>query len=524
MAIEVTDEHKLRRLLHTGTTKSSIVLRGGAKGVLGTDELTPLNSLASAGRVNLPLQHCLAAFRAGFADKRSVMLVLAGSLKIDCKQTKTAVYKALPEIVKSTEDFFEFIYYHRKVFRKRPHGMGRGMRKFISDWYLNQDPYDLALEVTRIRSRHHWSHADLITLAKVRSQDPAQAAILKAVVRGLKDAEQEFKDQPEAQPILEYMSCEKEINRCEDPDQAVLLIGKHSFDVDCLPTHLLSHAKVWEHAISRQPLRGVLKHLKAINKRGFLQSENSPVLVKVLESIKDPLALRASGLQPSDILAVMSQVESCWEKPKSNKRPTNFKPHPSLLVGLDKMMEASFVQVPKVPFSAIVFVDCRPNISKGCWGLYSLTAVKAMSLNILSLVKGGADVTVVFVNCDKQVKQIQVNASDSVGVLSKRIEENNSDIFAPISVLKWAREGGKRADLFISMTGSHTEVKRDDLWAEYESYKHTVYPNTKYIYMAHCCKSIVPPVANENDPNMMDICGWGPDSTRIIQGFVKDCF
>ena len=86
------------------------------------------------------------------------------------------------------------------------------MRKFISKWYLAQDPYDLALEVTRIRSRHKWSHADLIKLARVRTQDPAVSAVLKAVVRGLPSAQEAFRDTPEAQPILEYMTCVKVIN------------------------------------------------------------------------------------------------------------------------------------------------------------------------------------------------------------------------------------------------------------------------------------------------------------------------
>ena len=87
--------------------------------------------------------------------------------------------------------------------------MGRGMRRFVSDWYLKKDPYDLALEVFRIKSRHKWSHADMIKLARVRTEDPAISAVLKAVVRGLDDAQEAFKDKPEAQPILEYMACVK---------------------------------------------------------------------------------------------------------------------------------------------------------------------------------------------------------------------------------------------------------------------------------------------------------------------------
>ena len=42
-------------------------------------------------------------------------------------------------------------------------------------------------------------------------------------------------------------------------------------------------------------------------RRGFLSTETA-VLGKVLQSIKDPLALAASKLQPDDILTVIAQV------------------------------------------------------------------------------------------------------------------------------------------------------------------------------------------------------------------------
>jgi len=527
----VTEEHQLRRLLHTGRSSSSITLRGGHSD-LEKKELGPVNTLAEAGRVNLPLQHCLAAERGGLADKRALMLVLAGCLKIDCKQTKTAVYNALPGMVSTTEEYFEFIFYHRKVFNKRPHGMGAGMRRFISKWYLSQDPYDLALEVTRIKSRHKWSHADLIKLARVRTKDPAVSAVLKAVVRGLAAAQEEFKDKPEAQPILEYMTCVKEINQCSEPEVAIKLIDKHSFDVESLPTHLLNHAKVWEHAISRLPVRGVLSHLRTMAKRGFLTSESSHVLGKVLQSIRDPLALAASKLQPADILSVIAQVESCWEHPPTTahraktESPNYVKipsPHHSLITGLQKMLVTSLSHVPKVPCSLVISVDCRPTITKGCWGLWSLKAVKAMSLTILALMKGGADITLTTLGEDKLMKQLPLNTTDTVETLASRLEKVKGGVIDPALLMRWAREGTKRADLVICMTDSHAEVDREELWTELELYRNTVCP-VKHIYMALSSKSLFPTVANKTDPHMLDICGWGQDSTRIIQAFAKDCF
>ena len=151
-------------------------------------ELTGLSDLlqppANSGLTNLALQHVKKALEnKHLTDKRAVFLVLSAILKIDCKQTRTEVYKILTDLIDTPEDLFEYVFYHRKVFPKRPGGMGSGMRKLIKNWYLKQDPYDLALEVSRVRSRHNWNHADLIKLCRITSKDPGLDVVLASLVR-----------------------------------------------------------------------------------------------------------------------------------------------------------------------------------------------------------------------------------------------------------------------------------------------------------------------------------------------------
>ena len=88
-----TEEHKLRRLLYTGSTSSTVHLRGGlpkagsnnsiniaAIGGVKKTVLTEVASLLEPNvlNTNLALQHCLAARDHGHADKRALFLVLSG--------------------------------------------------------------------------------------------------------------------------------------------------------------------------------------------------------------------------------------------------------------------------------------------------------------------------------------------------------------------------------------------------------------------------------------------------------------
>ena len=55
--------------------------------------------------------------------------------------------------------------------------------------------------------------------------------------------------------------------------------------------------------------------------------------------------------------------------------------------------------------------------------------------------------------------------------VDSRLEKIKGAVIDPALVMRWAREGNKRADLIvISMTSSHQDVSGEDLWTELEQY------------------------------------------------------
>ena len=58
---------------------------------------------------------------------------------------------------------------------------GRAMRNAVASWYLSRDPMDLALQVTKYRSRHGWTHLDMIRMAHPKVSDKAAADAKPAV-------------------------------------------------------------------------------------------------------------------------------------------------------------------------------------------------------------------------------------------------------------------------------------------------------------------------------------------------------
>lgn len=241
------------------------------------------------------------------------------------------------------------------------------MRRLVKNWYMKQDPYELVLEVVRVKARHIWRHADLIKLIHPKSDNIELKVVFAYLIRGFKKVEQEYKDVPEAQAILGFLQTIRELQTKDpgDVQQLVQMIEKHSFDLDNLPTMLLSkQPQIWQHAIVRTPLKVVMTNLRKMNSLNLLSEENDPLIKKLLAMFNDKHQLMNSKLKPLDILDELAQVESGWRLPpdgkhaeKQTKKQSQTKPHPSLAAGLKDMMAAAMVNVTKVPMSMLLYLD-----------------------------------------------------------------------------------------------------------------------------------------------------------------------
>ena len=91
-------------------------------------------------------------------------------------KAKQAAYKALAQVCKSPVRLFLFVDYSEKL-SGATSGWGRAQRKAISSWYNDKDPVELAVDVTKYKSRHGWSHLDLLRLAHVKADKDSKYEI-----------------------------------------------------------------------------------------------------------------------------------------------------------------------------------------------------------------------------------------------------------------------------------------------------------------------------------------------------------
>jgi len=544
---------KLRRFFYTGSTTCVVRLPFKIK----PDTVQKLQQLIirvseGAGRVMLPLQLCLEAERSKLIEEDMLFLALACCLKIDCKTSRTQVYTHLKRILVDSqapaERLLEFKYHHRMVFKKKPFGMGAGMRKLVESWYHKQDAFDLAVETQRVHSRHKWSHEDLIKLAHVTAKgDPVKEAVLDVCVRGFDSMQKKLEGNPKTTPIMDYMASVQKLKAAKptkankgvwDPEEAVRLIENHSFDMDIIPTEQLKEAAVWEAGLVGLPLDRLLAYLKSLARRDFLSNPDLGVFKVVLNKLKNPTtldqALRASNLTAAQILIHHTKVSEAWKPLPGQPKEKLGAVHPTLVEALDDLLHRS-LNIPskvRVVGKVLVAIDCRPTLAKNnCWGQDSLSCARAAAASLLSLKAEGATLEVV-TSVKKQSGPgivevgLGIGDEDRLGeAVSAFTSVQEPKLVDPSEVVAWARERGKEFDMILVISDSCTVVK-EGLKEELIKYRKEV-GKVKFVYSVLGSKSMDPglsQVAVEGDgvPKMLDIMGWAVNYVPILQAFMED--
>ena len=84
-------------------------------------------------------------------------------------QVRQAVNNQLQHLCEITTTLFQLLQFESQFnVTKQKVRFGRSRRRAIKNWYLSKSPKDLALTVTKYKTRCHWSHADVLRLAHVK--------------------------------------------------------------------------------------------------------------------------------------------------------------------------------------------------------------------------------------------------------------------------------------------------------------------------------------------------------------------
>lgn len=243
--------------------------------------------------------------------------------RVNNEKLREAVYKALPQLLVTDKDLFQFIDYATMLIvngagtstvatapvASRAKGFGKGMRKALTQWYLQRSALDLVNMTGRNRGLNRWTHKDLIIMSHVKFiEGDERAPIVKELFhRGLKTVEtiEENETLATMTPPMQRFYKISSLKLCEDPADAARKIQLDNLEIEHAPAHFYNEPTFWLALAPRLKYEQLLKTFLTLNDRNLLKEADD--LAKKYSLLLGREALVTdSNVQPLQLLSILN--------------------------------------------------------------------------------------------------------------------------------------------------------------------------------------------------------------------------
>jgi 60 kDa SS-A/Ro ribonucleoprotein len=253
-----------------------------------------------------------------------IIFALAFCSRADDVVVRQSAFAAVQTICTTPAMLYQFAGFSKTMHstkvngRSMGRGQGRGFRRAIRTWFMNQTPYDLIYNITKGGNRHNWSARDLVRVAHIstRKCSTAMALALQWIVHPEKAVRtQPFKSQTHdyarlADFITALTFLRTQCRELSPPvlERVVAIMRTHNLTREHLPMHFLAQPTIWAVLVERMPFTTLLNNLGTLSKHQLLQ-KGTATGTHVTARLRDKNVLRASDLHPMTVLTALLQYE-----------------------------------------------------------------------------------------------------------------------------------------------------------------------------------------------------------------------
>jgi 60 kDa SS-A/Ro ribonucleoprotein len=434
------------------------------------------------------------------------------------KEFKNHCFEIVLDICKTPTQLFLFIDFYQK-FNQRVFGSkawNKTMKNYISQWYLTKSPSDLLYLITKYQNRNNWTHKDVIRLCHVKTNDFYLNQIFRFIIKGL-EPNISYSEHFNYIFAIKSLATETNINK------VIELIKLHNLVREQIPTKWLNYNSVWSVLIVRMPDIALLKNLNKITSVGCLDNPfNLEMILNKINNIK---------VHPLQILITIKQ----YSTGSGDKGNLHWTPNQHIIDALNELFYKSFDNIQKTGKKILLALDISGSMTwTNVCGIDCLTASEvacAMALifdkvenaSTLTSVKGANNVPLTDGKVDifgfsKDFIPLPVSSS-------KRLDDNllitKNKTFGPTDIsvpFEWAMTNNKEYDCIIVFTDSETNCNKIPPSVALENYNKALGLDTKLIVCALAANDIS--IADTNNPNMLDICGFDTSTHEVINEFI----
>jgi 60 kDa SS-A/Ro ribonucleoprotein len=441
----------------------------------------------------------------GRAPKQEpVLFALALATAASDPATRAAALAAIPKVARTGAQLQRLVGYIDGL-----RGWGRGLRRAIARWYVDQPLGELELQALKYKARgekgERWSHRDLLRLAHplAPAEDTARRALFERIVRP---------DGSDALPaeLARYAAAER-LSRTGDADEAVWLILEHRLPREVVPTALLSEAKVWEALLADMPVTALLRSLGKLSQVGLLVpgSDAERQVVARLAALRLQKHRRVHPLQVLTALAVYRTGQGLLGK-------LQWLPAPSVVDALDRAFYGTFDSVQATGKRLLIGLDVSGSMSGGRVAGSPLTPREAATaMALVTLATEPAAQVVAF--CDTLVPLAlspRQRLDDAVKATSA-LPFGRTDCAQP---MLYALANRLEVDAFVIYTDNETWAGAVHPTAALRQYRQESGIAARLVVVGLTSTGFT--IADPADAGMLDVVGFDAAAPALIGDFV----
>lgn len=509
----------LRRFMFLGTEKGTYYITSNNLTEMHLDSLEELmkDSQNHDKIINLVKEFINKAFKVDY-----IIYILARCcVEKNNKALRTKGYELLKEVCRTPTQLFMFVQLYEALHKKLhgSTGWNKQQKQAISKWYLDKTWRDLVYQVTKYKNRNGWTHADVLRLAHVKPRDGEEGYVKDCLFKYITKGYAEFNGKAADTYSVELEGLKNYIRDYEEvmfgnvsPEIAISHIKQNGFVREHLSTNLLNDVDVWNALVDKMPMIAMLRNMNKITSVGVFE-KYPETLAKVLSTLSNKDIIQKSKAHPMQFLIALKM----YSKGRGDKGKLEWSPRPDVLSALNIAFKNSFGNAPVTNKRYLLALDVSGSMtgSTVC-GVDCLMASEVSCA--MSMIIAGTESNCDIMGFNYQFQPLSIKPEAPLEDNLRAVYNStfgSTDCSLPMT---WSLENNKKYDAMIVFTDSETNCNRVNPATALNNYNERMGLDCKLIVVAMSANKFT--IADPENPNMLDICGFDSSTPLCISEFV----
>jgi len=430
--------------------------------------------------------------RAPKNDPALFALALAtSSARLDVRRE---AYRSLLSVARTSTHLFHFCAYADNL-----RGWGRGLRRAVADWYLQQSPEDLAYQLIKYASRDGWTHKDALRLSHPRPASSATSALFDFATKGRLPQEANC----EALELVRAAEAAKTARGSELFD----LVTKHDLPIEAVPSSAWDAALYRHTALAGKQSTWLVRNLSALTKYGVIpQDEEVTSFVTGVLSSKE--WLHKHRIHPLSLLNALAAYRA------GASRHGEWMPSSRVEAALEAGLEASLGTFPTEK-RVLYGLDVSGSMSVGTLSGTLITPREGAAVLALAAIRSdpGAEVMLFSDRFIPAPFGTEHTYSQAIA-MTEGLPFGRTDCALPIL---WAEANNRLFDAFVVITDNETWYGKTHPAAALASYRRLV-PDAALVVVGMTATEFS--IGDPQDPKTLDVVGFDLSAPEAIRQFI----